>query len=102
MVLRALAAGTLLAMSAAIAEAQNEKTSTACPSQQELEQTLGSSGRFVPDTCRQLAITTVQTGKGDVCVLDFRAGKDPGILDRLADATVPTQWWVACDSLKAR
>ena len=97
-----IATGTLLILGAGLAEAQTDRTFPACPSQQELEQTLGSGGRFIPESCRRLSITTVQTGKGDVCVLDFGSGKDPGILDRLADATVPTQWWVACDNLKAR
>jgi hypothetical protein len=97
-----IATGVLLVASAATVQAQDVSAVPACPSQQELEQTLGSGGRFVPDGCRQLSITSVQTGKGDVCVLDFRSGKDPGILDRLADAAVPTQWWVACDNLKAR
>ena len=97
-----MAFAALVATGGGFVQAQEQKAFPACPSQQELEQSLGSNGRFVPDKCRQLSITKVQSARGDVCVLNFESGKDPGILDRLADATIPTQWWVACESLQAR
>ncbi len=98
------AVGILVLFSVAQAQAQtpNQKPApvSACPSQQELEQALSSDGRFIPDDCRQLSITSMSDGR--ICVLDFRAGSNPGVLDRLADAAVPTQWWVACERLKAK
>ena len=96
-----MVAGLGLAQAQTVAPAQSPAAFAACPSQQELEQVLGSKGRFVPDSCRQLSITPVQSPQGTACVLNFDAGKDPGILDRLANATIPTQWWVACENLKA-
>jgi hypothetical protein len=82
--------------------AQTERAFPACPSQQGVEQVVGSQGRFVPSDCRQLTITRVQSGTTELCVLNFEPGGDPGFLDKLRSAAVPTQWWVSCDNLARR
>ncbi len=80
---------------------QAQEAIAACASQQELEQVLASDGQLAPDGCRNLVITDLESDHGQLCVLDFSAGEDPGVLDRLADAAVPTKWWVSCDALEA-
>ena len=82
--------------------AEADRSFPACPTQQEIEQVIGSQGRFVPSDCRQLTITRIQSGTTEVCVLNFEPGGDPGFLDRLRQAAVPTQWWVPCDNLTRR
>ena len=71
----------------------------ACETQQELEQVLESRGEFMPDGCREISITAIDTPAGELCVLDFRA-EDQGILGTITEAAVPTQWWVACAELR--
>src|SRR5688572_4562745 len=82
--------------------AQTDRSFPACPSQQGVEQVVGSQGRFVPSDCRQLTITRVQSGTTELCVLNFEPGGDPGFLDKLRSAAVPTQWWVSCENLARR
>jgi hypothetical protein len=82
--------------------AQTDRSFPACPSQQTLEQVVGSQGRFAPADCRQLTITMVRSGTTELCVLNFEAGADPGFLERLRSAAVPSQWWVSCDNLTRR
>ncbi|MDC7789116.1 hypothetical protein PQJ75_03235 [Rhodoplanes sp. TEM] len=84
------------------ADPKDARSIAACPSQQALEQMLGSGGKFVPDSCRHLTVTPVRTSGQRLCVLNFKSGRDPGLLDRLADATIPTEWWVACSDLEIR
>jgi hypothetical protein len=60
--------------------AQTDRSFPACPSQQGVEQVVGSQGRFVPSDCRQLTITRVQSGTAELCVLNFEPGGDPGFL----------------------
>lgn len=86
----------------AAADAGSGRSIAACPSQRDLEQVLGSGGRYMPDACRRLAVTPVETSGQRLCVLDFKSGAEPGLLDRLADATIPTQWWVDCRDLDVR
>ncbi len=61
-----------------------------------------AQGRFVPPDCRQLTITRVQSGTTELCVLNFEPSGDPGFLDQLRRAAVPTQWWVSCENLARR
>ena len=82
--------------------AQGERSFTACPSQQKMEQVVGSQNRFNPEDCRKLTITRVQSGATELCVLDFAREADAGFLDQLKRAAVPQQWWVACDDLSRR
>jgi hypothetical protein len=86
---------------AASAQTATPQSFPACESQQELEQVLASDGQFMPDGCRQLSVTSLESDYGPLCVIDFEAAADPGLLDRLADAALPTQWWVLCENLSA-
>jgi hypothetical protein len=101
MLLRSAAAiAGVIAVTPGLAQAQS--SFPACPSQQKIEQVVGSKGQFVPDECRHLKITRVRSGGTELCILDFRSGTNPGILDNIADATLPTQWWIACDDFNPR
>jgi hypothetical protein len=84
---------------AASAQTAPPQSFPVCESQQELEQVLASDGQFMPDGCRTLSVTSLQSEYGPICVIDFEAAADPGLLDRLTDATMPTQWWVLCENL---
>ena len=90
----------LIAASPALA--QTDRSFPACPSQQTLEQVTGSQARFVPEDCRQLTITRVQSGAAELCVLNFGTDGDPGFLEQMKRAAVPHQWWVACENLSRR
>jgi len=85
--------------SAATAQTATPQSFPVCESQQELEQVLASDGQFMPDGCRQLSVTSLESEYGPLCVIDFEAAADPGFLDRLTDAAMPTQWWVLCENL---
>ncbi len=91
-----------LLASAAPAFAQAERSFTVCPTQQEMEQVVGSQNRFAPDDCRKLTITRVRSGSAELCVLDFGRSGDAGFIDKLKRAAVPQQWWVVCDDLSRR
>lgn len=69
-----------------------------CPSQQELEQVLQSEGDLIPEGCRRLTISRVESAAGPLCMMDFQA-RDPGVLDQLTEAAAPTQWWLHCELL---
>lgn len=71
----------------------------ACPSQGELEQSLGSQGSITPEECTTLQVNSLSSDNGELCLIDF--GLDQGFLGRLRDAAFPTQWWVACSDLEA-
>jgi hypothetical protein len=81
------------------AAAQAPQALPACQSQQELEQVLASDGDFMPDGCRQVSVTSLESEHGPLCVIDLEATGDSGMLGRIADAALPTQWWVRCESL---
>jgi len=93
----ALAAGTL---GTATTPSFAQQSLQACSTQQELEQTLGSNGSIVPDGCRTIAIGSLVSGANRLCRIDLSSG-DQGILSRLQDAAVPTEYWVRCDELAA-
>lgn len=91
-----------LALAAALpleARAQNPVSFEVCPSQQKLEQYLGSGGRYIPEGCRVFTVTAVQGSNGPVCVIDLNPGKQ-GVLGAIVDATMPTQWWAACGAVR--
>jgi hypothetical protein len=67
----------------------------ACESQQEMEQVIQSEGELMPEGCRTVTVTPVDTPAGELCALEFQE-EDPGIVGAIAEAAVPTQWWVAC------
>lgn len=71
----------------------------ACPSQQELEQVIGSSGEVRSEECTTIDVSHLTGAGSELCLIDF--GLDQGFLGRLRDAAFPTQWWVRCDQLAA-
>lgn len=86
----------ILETGAANAQAGGEATLIACRTQQEIEQVMGSDARFRPDGCRALTITRIRSGDGEVCVLNFEAAGEEGVIERLRDVATQTQWWVDC------
>lgn len=89
-----LAASLFLAAPAA---AQPTMTVPACETQTALEQYLATEGALVPEECREITVTQVDVETAEpVCVVDFSPATEPGIVDRLADAAFPMQWWVPC------
>ena len=75
-----------------------QETLTGCQSQQSLEQVVSSDGKLMPDDCRMLKITPVETERGRLCVVDLSSSQD-GVLQQLRDAAAAQQWWVRCDAL---
>jgi hypothetical protein len=71
----------------------------ACESQQEMEQIIQSQGELMPDGCRTITITRVDSPAGQLCVIDI-AEDDPSVLGGIAEAAVPTDWWVACADIE--
>lgn len=78
------------------AQSAGERTLIACGTQQEIEQVMGSDARFRPDGCQTLTITRVRSGDRDVCVLNFKAAGEEGVIERLREVATQTQWWVDC------
>ena len=83
------------------ASAQTPQALVACGSQQELEQHLASDRQFMPDGCRDIVVTSLASEFGRICVMDFQPEDDPGVIERLTEAALPTQWWVRCGDLAA-
>lgn len=100
----ALAAGTALALAVgggpALGQTVLDDTIYACTSQQELEQTVQSSGSIVPDGCRTLSVALLTSDTEELCLLSFAAG-DEDLLGQLQEAAAPSEWWLRCDALAA-
>ncbi len=79
--------------------AQEQESFPACETQQEMEQVIQSQGELMPDGCRTVTITPVDTPAGELCALEFEA-EDPGIVGAITEAAVPTQWWMACADIE--
>lgn len=88
----------LLAFPAA-GSAQTPNGFAACQNQQALEQMLASDGQFMPDECRNIAVNSLETENGRICVMDFQADENSGLIGQITDAALPTHWWVLCDDL---
>jgi hypothetical protein len=71
----------------------------ACESQQEIEQIIQSQGELMPDGCRTITIIPVDSPAGQLCVIDI-GEDDPGVIGEIAEAAVPTDWWVACADIE--
>lgn len=69
----------------------------ACPTQNALEQSIGSEGAIIADDCTRLQIDQLTSDSGELCLIDF--GMDEGFLGELREVAFPTQWWVECDDL---
>jgi hypothetical protein len=98
--LTAVSLGLLMILGTGTALAQGSRTFTACQSQEALSQVIKSKGEFVPDGCRTVTVSTIAAQPEDLCVLDFAAQQDRGVIDRLTEAALPTQWWIACSELR--
>lgn len=100
----ALAAGTALALvvggGPALGQTVVDDTIYACTSQQELEQTVQSSGSIVPDGCRTLSVESLTSDTEKLCLLSFAAGEED-FLGQLQEAAAPSEWWLRCDALAA-
>lgn len=94
----ALWLATLISSSAA--SAADPVQIRVCPSQAKIEQSIQSQGKLLPDDCRTLTVTRVDSPAGPLCVLDL-SGDNAGILGTLRDAVATTQWWATCASLHA-
>ena len=100
----ALATGTALALAVgsgpALGQAVVDDTIYACTSQQELEQTVQSSGDIVPDGCRTLSVESLTSDTEELCLLSFAAGEED-LLGQLQEVAAPSEWWLRCDALAA-
>ncbi len=83
----------------ATAPAPAQESFPACESQRELEQVIQSGGELMPEGCRIVTITPVDTPAGELCALEFEE-EEPGIVGAIAEAAVPTRWWVACADIE--
>jgi hypothetical protein len=72
----------------------------ACSSQTALEQYLDSNGDLMPDECRAVSFTVLESGGRQLCVADISSGGN-SLLGGLADAAVPTEWWTSCQDAAA-
>lgn len=88
----------LLALAWLSSPAAAQDALPACQEQHELEQVIASGGDLIPDGCRNITVTEVETDEARLCVIDFSA-EDDGVLQQLRDAAIPEQWWVRCDAL---
>lgn len=86
--------------SQAPANAQEQAVFSVCESQQELEQVISSEGTILPDGCRTLTVSSLQSNGEELCLLDL-SSSDNGVLDQIRDAAVSQQWWVRCADLLA-
>ena len=75
-----------------------QETVTACPSQQGLEQVVGSNGQITPDDCRQVRISSLESNGERLCLVDL-SGEDDGLVDQLREAATTERWWMRCEDL---
>ena len=90
-----LAAG----LAPAVAAASGSKQLPVCPSQDKAEQIVQSQGQFMPEGCRTITVTEVDSPAGPICVLDF--SQQQGIVGKIESFVETTQWWTACPNLRA-
>lgn len=97
-----IAAATLAIAMSALAphQAAAEEPFVVCDEQPALEQFLASDGDFMPDGCRVMRLSTLDTDHGRICVMEFDESDDPGLMDRLTDAALPSTWWMRCADLQ--
>ncbi|HMB10388.1 hypothetical protein [Saliniramus sp.] len=80
-------------------EAAAQEAFMVCDEQRALEQAVASDGDFMPDGCRVMRLSTLDTDQGRFCVMEFDESDDPGLMDRLTDAALPDTWWMRCADL---
>lgn len=79
--------------------ANAQETIPACESQQELEQVLDSDGRIMPDGCRSVSLSVLDSDGQRLCLLDLSADGE-GFVEQLRDAAISEQWWFRCEDLE--
>ena len=96
-----VAGATLCLMFAAVpAAAQDAEALYACPSQETLQQTIDSNNDFVPDGCRAVNVSVLDSDGQRLCVLQL--GETAGnVLQQLQDVVTEDELWVRCDLLDA-
>lgn len=72
----------------------------ACQEQQQLEQVLGSDGEIMPEGCRRMNISVLESDGERLCLVDL-SGADEGIVERLQEVAVEQRWWVPCEDIGA-
>jgi len=96
-----IAAATLAIAMSALAphQAAAQEAFVVCDEQPALEQFLASDGDFMPDGCRMMRLSALDSDHGRLCVVEFDESDDPGLMDRLTDAALPDTWWMRCADL---
>lgn len=85
----------------AAVEAQAQTQIPVCGTQEQLEQLIRDQGRIMPEGCRKVTITTVESPVGRLCAVET-ASSDPGIIGSIRQATTDTRWWTDCGNLRPR
>ncbi len=88
----------LMLLGPALVAATAQEAVVACQSQQELEQVIASDGQILPDGCRNVSITPLDSDGERLCLMDF-AEDGEGIVSQLREAAVNEEWWVRCSDL---
>ncbi|MDZ5697549.1 hypothetical protein [Chelativorans sp. M5D2P16] len=86
-----------LAMTSAAAVAQG--SIPACPEQQQLEQVLGSNGDIMPEGCRNVNISVLESDGDRLCMVDL-SGSGEGVVEQLREAAVDQRWWMRCQDVE--
>ena len=94
-----LGALALLVPAATPAAAQVGEPLYACATQSQLQQIIDSDGDFVPDGCRSLDVSVLETGAERLCVLQL--GEGGGVLQQIQDFVSEDELWVRCELLGA-
>ncbi|MCT7377308.1 hypothetical protein [Chelativorans salis] len=94
---------TLLGIACIIAipvAATAQESIPACQDQQQLEQVLGSNGDIMPEGCRNVNISVLESNGERLCLVDL-SGSDEGIVEQLREAAVEQRWWIRCEDIEA-
>lgn len=98
-----LAAGMILAGGAAWPAGPGMAQPTqisVCPSQEKAQQVAQGRGQAVPEGCRTVTVTRVDSLAEPICGVDFTQANQGGLLGAVTDAVSAPQWWTACANLR--
>ncbi len=84
----------ILAMMGLPGPAAAQTTLVACDTQQRLEQVISSEGQFMPEGCRDVTATRIESQVGEICVIRFPT-------EGITGAITGNEWWIRCDDLSA-
>ncbi|MBN8903689.1 MAG: hypothetical protein BGO51_11095 [Rhodospirillales bacterium 69-11] len=95
-------AGVALAVAlvSGTASAEGTKQVKICPTRDKAAQIVQSHGNLMPDGCRTVTVTRVDSPAGPICQVNMQQDTK-GVLNALRDAVTTDQWWTACDNLSA-